>query len=271
MAAEFEVNTQAVLESLDYILSIGGRLYQIESEMKAIAKIALIETFEEAMLEANSNDGFPVEWQIHTMQVVIDFQDLYVIPSTDSIFVSVDFDAFGTEEELKRAFHQGARLEGGGNVWGPYNGEALAAQDPDSAHIFWEAIRFNQKTAFNPSTGKRMPTSKVKYPWEEVVNKYVEIWGDKAPEWLFMQYGQEEWEPIIPQIDIIGRFEDKLFSLCELLLVSFVESEVRIASSYKTIGAEVGFTKGGQPQLTSPLTTLKGKSYRKGQFVPKSF
>lgn len=271
MPTEFEVNIEAILASSNYLGHMGSRLGTIEGQLKQIAKIALVDVFEEAVVEADSYEGFPVEFQNHTLNVVRDFQGYYVIYDGVSAFVSVDFDALGTQEELRRAFHQGARLADGGNLWGPYEGQALASSDPEAAHTFWEAVRFNQKTAFNPTTGKRMPTSKVKYQWDEIVNKYVEIWGEKCPEWLFIQYGQEEWEPIIPQYDIIGEFESRFFSLAEDLLVAWVEAEVRIAEAYESTGVSVGFTVKGQPRLLagSLVNPATGKTIRPGQFAPK--
>lgn len=271
MATEFEVNIDAILASSRYIGSIGSRIGSIESELKKIAKLALIDVFEEAVVDADSYDGFPPEFQDHTLNVVNNFNGYYIIYDGISVFVSVDFDALGTQAELRRAFHQGARLADGGNLWGPYEGQALASTDPEAAHTFWEAVRFNQKTAYNPTTGKRMPTSKVKYQWDEIVNKYVEIWGDKCPEWLFIQYGQEEWEPIVPQFDIIGEFESRFFSLAEQILVSFVETEIAIAEAYESVGIDVGFTIKGQPRLKSGslVNPASGKTIRPGQFAPK--
>lgn len=270
MPTEFQINVDAIVASSRLIGDFANNA-AIAGAMKSIVKLAMIEVFEEAMDYANSYDGFPVEWQQHTMNVVRGFNDFVVTVGAFGVYIGIDFDALGTQSELRRAFHQGAMLEGGGHLWGPYEGQALASKDSEAAHTFWEAIRYNQKTAFNPATGKRMPTSKVPYQWDEVVNKYVEIWGEKCPEWLFIQYGQEEWEPIVPQFDLEGEVGYRLGSLAETMLAEFLDDTVRIANLYRSAGAEVGYTGSGTPRLESPLLTVGSKTYRKGQFVPKNF
>jgi len=274
VATEFEVNIDAILASADLIGTMGSRLGTIERELKSIAKIALVETFEEAVIDADSYDGFPPEFQDHTMRVIRNFESYYVIYDGYSVFVSVDFDDLGTQEELRRAFHQGARLADKSILWGPYEGQPLASGNPQQSHDFWEAVRYGNPTWFNEKTKKDIPMDKlVKHPWDEVVNKYVEIWGDKCPEWLFIQWGQEEWEPIVPQYDIIGEFETKFFTLCEELLTTFVEAQIRQAEAYETIGAKVGFTSKGQPRLLSGsesfINPATGKTISPGRFAPK--
>lgn len=272
MATEFEVNIDAILASADYLGTMGSRVGTIEGELKNIARIALIDTFEQAVVEADSYDGFPREFQDHMMSVVRRFTDYYVIYDGYSVFVSVDFDELGTQSELRRAFHQGARLADKSILWGPYEGQTLASGNSQQSHDFWEAVRYGNSEWYNEKTKKTVPMSKlVKYPWDEVVNKYVEIWGDKAPEWLFIQYGQEEWEPIIPQFDIIAEFEANFFGLCEELLVAFVRSEIQQAEAYESLNATIGFTVKGQPRLKTGyiVNPGTGKTIRPGQFAPK--
>lgn len=270
MPTEFQVNIDAILESSRYIGTIGSRLGTIEDEMRKITKLALIDVFEDAVRYANSDDGFPPEFQDHVMSVIRNFEDFYIITDSYGCFISVDFEALGTEQDLQRAYHQGALLEDGTRLWGPYTGQTLKQGDAELRHIFWEAFQEGRKTA--EIGGKRVPTDRGGHDWEETKEQYINIWGaDKCPEWLFIQHGQEQWNPTIPSYDIIGEFELRLYSFAEQLLVTFVEAEIRIAEAYESVGSTVGFTKKGQPRLISGsfVNPATGRTIRPGQFAPR--
>lgn len=264
MVTQFEVNADAVIAGANLI----GNIKIPPSIFRNVVRLALEDTFEEAVRYADGDGGFPEEFQDHVMGVVRNYQGYSIETAGASVFINFDFDGLGTHEELTRAYHQGAMLAEGGRLWGPYTGQALKQTDPSERHTFWEAFQEGRSTV--QMGNKRVPTTKSGHTWEETKQQYVNIWGEKCPEWLFIQYGQEEWEPTIPSFDIIGEFEQRLYALAETELVYFVETELAIANSYITTGIEVGFTSRGQPRLASPTTTIGGKTYRTGQFVPKN-
>lgn len=264
MPTEFFVNTDAILAGSSRIGHITTNM--LSGQVKSLAREALISVFEAACEIANSDDGFPEEFQSHLLNAVKNL-DINIITVPGEVFVSVDFDELGNRQDLERAFHQGAQLEGGGRLWGPYEGQALKNDDAEERHIFWEAIRFGRPRA--QVHGKNIKVNS-NYTWEDTIQQYINIWGEKAPEWLFIQFGQEEWEPYVPQWDIIADFYSTFNVLLETSLTALVEHEVAIANSYQSLGVETGFTSKGQPRLLSSSVMVRGKSYRAGQFIPKN-
>jgi len=272
VATRFEVNIDAILQSSEYIGSAGRRLHTLDVAMNLIVKTAMSEVFTEAIRVADEEDGFPIEFQNHTMSVINKFEGFTISLDNNVAFIGVDFDALGTQADLIQAFHQGSKLAEGGFLWGPYTGQALATEEdhsPEERHAFWEAIRFGHDKAVLLN-GKTMPTNKAPYQWDEIVKQYVHIWGpDKCPEWLFIQYGQRDYEPTVPDYDIETEVGNKLNELAETLLVEFVEGQVEIANLYESAGINIGFTKRGQPRLSGGQRIgLLGKERLGGQFLP---
>lgn len=263
------VNIENIIRSAGYIGGIPERLsLRAAYEMRNIARELLIQTFQEAFAVADSEDGFPPEFQNHVIRTVQDMR-IDTFGSGGTVEVIVDFEDLGDENDLVRAFHQGARLADGSKLWGPYEGQELAQEDASIRHIFWENIRRDNNSAV-VLDGKTVKLSDP-HSWGEMIEQYVSIWGEKSPEWLFVQYGQEEWEPYIPPYDIIEEFSRALYAVNLDYLYQELVDEVSIANAYASIGVDVGFTIKGQPRLLhgNLVNPKTGKTINPGQFAPK--
>jgi hypothetical protein len=227
----------------------------IAVDAERMAKSTLMEIFESA-IDRQSEEGFPQEFRDHVMDVVSNNQEmLTAIIDPNSVEVYMDWNTLGTKEDLERAFHQGAKLANGDIVDGPYNGEEL--ENPvGQRHDFWLAIREGATSVQNPKGAGRIPIKPG--AWEETKRKYIEIWGDQAPEWLYLQFGQTLWEPHIRPSSIIEDFNaiyGRRFSqLWNDRLKQYVED-----------------AQHGRIRLTSNISELgpSGKPRRAGQFYPR--
>lgn len=263
-----EVNIDAVEAGADAIGRIS--LGRIQGIAQKIARELLLEVMAEAALAADYDDGFPMEYTNHLMDATRRLP-ITVIADQYEIFVAVDFEELGDQDDLERAYHQGAKLADGSTLWGPYTGQALRNDSSVSRHVYWEAVRRGDDEVTIESDG-RVKTLKIRPgAWEETKDQYLRIWGSKAPEWLLIQFGQEEWPPYVGQYDIIGEFAYRLRNDMTALLEIEVDYEVATANLYQSQGVSVGFTKRGQPRLSAGQSlTIGGKTYKPGQFVPKS-
>lgn len=270
---EFYVNADSMIEGASIIGSTFANVGRLEYSAFKIAKEIIMRVFEEAVVFADSDDGFPPEFQQHVLKVASTIRPT-VIVDRNELFVSFDLEeSMGGETELKRAYHQGAILaDGKTRLDGPYTGQALLTDDEYRRHEFWLAIRYGQSKVQTNKDGKIInhtinnPSEK----WEKTKDKYIEIWGNKAPEWLFIQFGQEEHEPTIPSFNIVEAIqEDISASLTRLLEIEF-ESSVRLANQLESFGFAGGINKAGRAYLTSgSYTGPTGKKYRPGRFIPR--
>lgn len=265
-SAEFFVNVDAVIAGAQQIgLTFSRASSIIESEMFGFVKQLIYDEFELAGRIANSEDGFPEEFQEHLLNNVSK-----IIPSIfmdmHGLFISFDLEEWlGGYDDLTKAFHQGAQLEGGGQLFGPYTGQALKQDDAEIRHVFWEAIRYGKAKA--DIGGKHVPVTGT---WDDTIQHYLDIWGEKSPQWLFIQFGQEEWQPYIPQIDVLDNIENVIQAAAASYLAGVLASSVAIANTYKTVGLEVGYTgQKSAPRVISGTVEVNGKIYRPGRFVPR--
>lgn len=263
----FHVNVDAVIAASERIASTFERLSSmIETQMYSIVKDIIITEFQSAMEIANSDDGFPERFQQHLMETVREINPA-VFMDAGQLYVSFDLEEhLGGLEDLQRAFHQGAQLAEGGRLWGPYTGQALKNDDPEERHQFWEAVRYGRSSVDIKGKSVHIRDSS----WEETMEQYLNIWGSKAPQWLFIQFGQEEWEPYVPEVDIYGNIKSAIRNFAGNYLASLLEAEVEIANRYRATGLDVGFTgQKGPARVLSGTYTFNGKTYRPGRFAPR--
>jgi hypothetical protein len=121
--------------------------------------------------------------------------------------VAIDFDELGSPDDLQEGFHYGAKIEGGGQVDLPYGGESLK-NDTAERYEAWQRI-------FRGETWHGIDYSG---SWSETIAARLEAWGDKAPQWLLLQYGQTEWEPIIFPYPIVEEITSDLTAIFESML-----------------------------------------------------
>ena len=267
-SAKFFVNTSAVEAGAAYIATgFSKAVPTIKKEMRNLVKQIMIQEFAAAGQIGNQNGGFPPAYQEHLLANVSQIEPFIW---TDSHGVIVEFDLeeeLGGHDDLTRAYHQGAYLADGSKLWGPYEGQALKQDNDAERHVYWEALRRGETSVAPANRSGRV---KLEGNWEDTIQQYLEIWGDKSPQWLFLQFGQEEWDPYIPQVDIINNIEDAVQATAVAYLASVFQSIVDVANKYKTAGLDVGYTGDtGPPRVKSGTVEHGGKVYRPGRFVPK--
>ncbi len=214
----FEVNTREVIEAVNWF---DGQIptttiREIAREGVFRAKEMLLDEFE-AAFAIQDTKAFPESFQNHIRRVVSKLPIVYDLVD-NAVSIDMKFDLLGNSSDLKRAFHQGAILKAGGRVNGPWDESmVLLEEDASVRHLFWEAMvrgeshytpgrRRNKKGQFRKQTPVPIPID----AWEKTQEKYIDIWGEeKAPEWLYLQYGQSQWEPHINPSSIVENFTAK--------------------------------------------------------------
>lgn len=114
----------------------------------------------------------------------------------------LEFEEMGTADDLAEGFHYGAKIEGGGQVDLPYGGEPLK-NDTQQRYEAWQRI-------YRGDTWHGLDYSN---SWSETIQARLQVWDDKAPQWLLLQYGQTEFEPTILPYPIV---EEVTFDLTQI-------------------------------------------------------
>lgn len=257
MPPRIEINAQAVIQAVDDLDRVArSAAPSLEKAVKVRAQEALKEVFAEAVRGADSEDGFPKEFQDHVMSSLNQINPLEEVTG-GAYSLSFDFDELGGWDDLKRAFHQGARTADGGRIWGPYEGEELAQEDVDKRHAAWLRIR--------KQAGEE---------WEETKQQYINIWGEKAPEWKYVQYGQQEWEPYITPQPVEENFQARLNAIHAEIMDEFLDAAVAAVNRYEVEDIESApIFKGGKLTVSRLLSDIEeigpsGNPRRAGQFYP---
>lgn len=211
-------------------------LHEVAIEVEEAAKDILTEVFAEA-IDIQDPEAFDPIFADHILSTV---RSAKIRSGTfgSEFFVDFDFNSLGTRRELERAFHQGARLADGSILDGPYEGQELAQPDAGKRHAFWLAMHQGETRVDNPD-GK----GRIRIPegaWEETKRKYVEIWGDKCPEWMYLEFGQEEWEPYIESYPVIEEFTTRFNEVAEQIFSDRVTEAIERAEEEELTFTEYG-------------------------------
>jgi hypothetical protein len=241
----------------------------IHREMTALAKEVIVTELAIAGRVANAEGGFPEEYTQHMVRNAGQI-DPDVIVDANGVTVMFDLEeSLGGQDDLTRAYHQGAVLADGTRLDGPYEGQALKQEDPEQRHIFWKALREGQNTVTLEHQG-RSGAVHLQGDWDSTIQKYLQIWGSKSPQWLFIQFGQEEWEPYIPQYDIFDAIETSFSTVASTIMASVLQAITDRANSYTNAGLEVGYTSEKGPlRIKSGTVEVNGKTYSPGRFAPR--
>ena len=250
----FETNAGSIIQvTRDLDLALAG-VAVLGAEIESRGRVLLREVFQTGLQQANAFGGFPEQFQDHVLRVL---DNIEVRDTSGAAFISVEFlfDNLGDWNDLPQAFHQGARLPNGDIVWGPYEGEQLAQEDPNIRYVFW----------YNLDDDK----------WQETIAKRIEIWGDIAPEWLYAQFGQTDWEPIVPPTAMLEEFEAQFNALANQMTQAYIETAVSIANGYETQGiSATPIYRNGRVTETRLLSGVNagigpsGRPRQAGQYFP---
>jgi hypothetical protein len=247
---------EAALDRMDDIPN--HVLSEIADEITYMGQALLRDLFEDAMAR-QSETALPEEFREH-IRYVVNHAEFNPTATGTGVEVDFDFNQLGTVQELKRAFHQGARTADGDIIDGPYEGEELENSAADR-HLYWEAMAEGRDKA-PTREGKSMRIQKG--AWERTKQKYIEIWGDKAPQWLYLQFGQDKWKPKIQKSSIIEDFTEIYTRKANIIFNETLAAEVAYAQETGTVLTDHG------RRLVEATGELgpSGKPRQVGQFYP---
>ena len=161
-------------------------------------------TIEAVLLKAAANAGeeaFPIAY----IEPMLSAARRIIISSPADIVI--DFEELGTPDDLQEGYHYGAKIDGGGQVDLPYGGEPLK-NDTEKRYEAWLRV-------FHGETWHGINYAGA---WNETIAARLEAWGDRAPQWLLLQYGQMEYEPIIFPYPVVEEITYELEQFFESVL-----------------------------------------------------
>lgn len=263
---------------------VSGALHTLFSRMDnrnlgGALRQTLLEVFTDAIYRAG--DGFFKEYATHLLGMVENIPITYEAFGEEGWRIQVNFDSLGTYYDLIPAFHRGALIapsEGGGDmarVQLPYKGQRLRL--PYSRrYAFWQAVYTG--TPFQPAArnGRNPPAIPTAGLLDETIADRIRVWDEqgKAPEWLFLQFGQMRSEPVIQPQYIIEAFEEQaaatIYSIYEDELDAIVQDAQTISyyEDTRTTNPITGlFVTGAAAVNVASATAAYERYYNLGQQV----
>lgn len=170
----------------------------------------IMSTYENAVAQAG--EGFHPIYEHHLRQGLFSNFDP-VVYATDTQLVAEIFDiqSLGDYSDLEEGFHRHALedpIQPDGTKFSltvsvvdlPYTGQALYNDDdPDARFEFWRAVvdgdSYEVQTKGKGGYTFTIPTEGL---YEETLQNRVEVWGDRYPEWLLLEYGTPYYPEIPP-------------------------------------------------------------------------
>lgn len=204
--------------------------------IRSAAEDVLLANMSIALRDANVDGGFPPEFQQHVMDVLSEniYDVIRISASRWDIVVTLNLDPLGTSEDLIEGYHQGARLSSGGQLWEPYTGQSLKTPDPNRRYAAWIAVRYGLG-AIETDSGHLVHFEFPEGAWEDTIQQRISIWGDKAPEYLYVLYGQEEWEPHVPPQPVIENFNQYFGIDFEGIIYTWLDEAIAEVERYDVI------------------------------------
>lgn len=200
--------------------SIAQAFRNISVEFAEQAESVIQEILIRAAAQAGS-DAFPVSYIEPMLEAAAN--TVIIAPNE----VAIDLEQMGTYDDLQEGFHYGAKIEGGDRVGLPYEGEPLK-NDTQSRYEAWQKV-------FHGETWHGIDYSG---SWSETIAARLEAWGDKAPQWLLLQYGQEEFEPTIQPYPLVEEITAELTVIFEGTLrteVNAIADSFNAGTTYKPV------------------------------------
>lgn len=176
-------------------------LYAFSSEAQQVIANNLIQAAAQA-----GPDAFPLQY----VSPMIDAAKEVVVLNLNEVIL--DFERLGTMDDLEQGYHYKARIDNESHVELPYQGEDLK-NEVDRRYEFWLRVFHGESYNNFDYAGA----------WSETIAARLAVWGNKAPQWLLLEYGQEEWDPTIEPYPIVEDVTVELYSLFETMLKSEVQ------------------------------------------------
>lgn len=218
---------EPLLRGIDqYSQEAVARLGELEIRFKNIARDILVEEFQNAI---DQQSDFFGEYADQILQAVVQLP-IGVIVTENSFEIIVNFDNLGTYQDLTEAYHYGAMLADGGQVLDfPSPGEGALKNDREKRLEFWTSV-YTGQPYFHMiednegnliGAGRDISTAGM---LEDTIAARVDYWSSigKAPEWLFLQFGQPLGVPTVEASNVIQRWENRTYSLLYALFEEYL-------------------------------------------------
>lgn len=214
---------------------------RIRGELRGIIRGGLELAFDESGLH-------PI-YQAHLRQGMRQVDpEVYATP--DGIVAQYyDIESLGDYGDLEEGFHYHAILEitdssqfsvsSPRRVELPYGGEDLY-NDYNTRYDFWQALVHGDAYevtlggGINPKTGKRTPshtkTVSTAGMYEQTLSARVAWWGDRYPEWLLLEYGQDSI-PVTPPTHFKELIEIRVQEYMEEIYEEILDSIISVWDS----------------------------------------
>lgn len=214
--------------------NISGAMQNAAQRLSIYVPELLTVIISDAARQAGS-EAFPAIYLIHTIAVM---SSMYRIePTATNVSVTLDFGVLGNYQDLTRGFHYNAIRRDGTLQELPYtsgNFTNVLKNPVETRYIFWnEVVRHSGLQS-------------------DTLSQRVAAWGDKAPEWLLLQYGTS-YSPQIQPYPILENIGDAMTEVVQLitkeeLYAAFAESERAagrsVPSTLGTFAEEAAFNEG---------------------------
>jgi hypothetical protein len=204
----------------------------IGASFSQIAEEVVVDTLVQAAAQAGP-EAFPTQY----IPPMVEAARRIIITLPTEVFI--DFDQLGTADELAEAYHYKAKMAEGGLVDLPYGGEDLR-NDEEGRYFGWLRV-------FHGETWHGIDYSGA---WDETIAARLSVWGNKAPQWLLLEYGQVDWEPSIEPFPIVENITSELSVIFYDMLQESVEEIINalnqpVPKSVAPRDARGRFTKRG--------------------------
>lgn len=250
----FEVdisNIDADLNALDN--SSSNVFRRIAQRLRIETRELLVSTFEEALADLEEDQmGSAVQ---HSMLSNVARLPIAVLADPNGVAAEIDFNDLGTRGDLEAGFHYHALLRGKGFLELPYAGQEMHNDDdPDTRYEFVQAMMNGD--FFETAKGYTVSTEGL---WEQTQEVRATFWGNKSPAWLYLEFGQEEWDPTIEPKDITGQFQEAFSELGAAIFEEEWTAAIEVLEEYENEGFAKDITGGAKGRFRNEF----------GQFLPK--
>ena len=210
MASKFLISVDAIgeeafIDSLNLAKAdVKRAVIRAAERTKSLVHESFLLLLQNAMNKAGI-EAFPIPYRIHLLTVAGT-----IFPSVGLHYygydLAYDLSRLGDYNDLAQGFHYHAQLRRGGQVELPWTSRSFdsSLKNPfDVRYDYWWALRNGIQVNGKQITGNE---------WSETLNARIAVWGDKAPEWLLLQYGQRD-EPSnepYPIIEVLQRNTKKI-------------------------------------------------------------
>lgn len=262
VGGRFDIDISEIEADLDALDQASPRVFRnIGQRLRIEGSQLLVTIFEEALADLDEDQmGEPVK---QAMLENAAHLPINVSAGAQGVTAEVDFEALGSRADLIAGFHYHALLKSKGFVELPYGGEEMYNDDAEIRYEFVNAMMTGD--VFETVKGRPIETAGL---WDETQQARAEFWGDISPAWLYLEFGQEDWEPHIEPKDITGQFREAFSELGSAIFAEEWESVIAHLQEYEEFGAEETF--GGRLRVPAgEYPIINGKQFKPGQLLPR--